>query len=121
MINARAQLLLMLLQLLLLCAEAPEAVALLDHPALNRDQAKELVATVFAGKVSDLSVNLLRLLVDRGRLGDLPGILQQLLNMMRCRCWEHSSNCFCLLMIVRFRSSINSGCFAGQSFWFSCC
>ena len=55
--------------------KAPEAVALLDHPALNRDQAKELVASVFDGKVSELSVNLLRLLVDRGRLGDLPEIV----------------------------------------------
>ena len=56
--------------------DAPEAVDMLDHPALNRDQAKEMVEAVFGAKVGELMLNLLKLLVDRGRLRDLPDIVQ---------------------------------------------
>ncbi|MFA6209963.1 MAG: ATP synthase F1 subunit delta [Candidatus Obscuribacterales bacterium] len=56
---------------------------IINHPAIRANQKKEILRTVFSGKVSELTDNLINLLADKRRLDLLPFIetgFRELLN-----------------------------------------
>jgi len=57
--------------------QVPQLLALADSPRLSRAEAKALLARCFADRLRPELVNLLHLLVDRNRLGDLLAILAE--------------------------------------------
>lgn len=54
--------------------EQPRLLRELDDPKVAREQAKAVIAQAFAGKLRQETLDLLRLLVDRGRLGEVRAI-----------------------------------------------
>jgi F-type H+-transporting ATPase subunit delta len=51
---------------------------IINHPAIRANQKKEILRTVFSGKVSELTDNLINLLADKRRLDLLPFIESRL-------------------------------------------
>lgn len=60
-------------------ALAPQVIAALDDPKLGKTRAKAALDTALSGKVAPELQNLLKLLVDRNRLGDAPAILREVI------------------------------------------
>ena len=58
-------------------ALSPAVVAQLDDPRLGKDKAKQSLQAALAGKVEPAILDLLKLLVDRNRLGDATAILRE--------------------------------------------
>jgi F-type H+-transporting ATPase subunit delta len=56
---------------------SPEVAAVIDHPAVSRERLAQLLVGTLGKSVGPEASNLLRLLVDNGRLMTLPAIAQQ--------------------------------------------
>ena len=56
-------------------AETPEFFDLLKTPALSAKQRRDSATAVLAGKIPDEILNFLYVLIDKRRIGQLPGIV----------------------------------------------
>jgi len=52
----------------------PDLLRYFNAPGINNDSKKQFVDKVFGGKLSDLMVNFLKVLIDNGRQQDIPDI-----------------------------------------------
>lgn len=66
--------------------ENPELVKFLEHPAIDKNDKKDVVQQVFGGKISDTAINTLKLILDNNRIKAFSSIIRsytEILNKKR--------------------------------------
>lgn len=58
-------------------AENPGFVKLLSSPQISREEKQSVLDAVFEGRIQEQTLNLLRLLIDNGRIREYPAICQK--------------------------------------------
>lgn len=57
--------------------ESEDLRRFLDNPLIKEPKKNDILTRIFQGKINDLTLNLLKLLVSKGREKELPGVLDQ--------------------------------------------
>src|SRR5579884_394504 len=63
--------------------QTPDFDIVLRHPGVSPQEKKQLIISIFGGKVNDLTLRLLELLADRRRLELIPYIESEYLKLWR--------------------------------------
>ncbi len=66
-----------------LCSTSPDFIQLLESPVIKTSQKQKLVDAIFKGKIDELSLNFLHLVVTNKREAHLPGMCRNLLKLSR--------------------------------------
>lgn len=66
-----------------ICDCSGDFVLLLESPVVNETKKSELISTIFKGKVHELTLNFLRLIVKNKREGYIPSIARNFLALTR--------------------------------------
>ncbi len=61
--------------------QSPRMAAVFDDPKYTREEREQALAQLLQGKVNPLVYNLVRLLVERGRVGRIPQIVREFTKM----------------------------------------
>lgn len=66
--------------ILLTIKENPEFSQMMNHPKINKEEKLEIIESIFKGRVSDEMVGLLRMLEEKGHIGDVQAVLTYFIN-----------------------------------------
>lgn len=63
--------------------ENPEFSEIMNHPKIIKEEKLEVIETVFQGRVSDELTGFIRLIVEKGRYGQIQEIMQYFLDQVK--------------------------------------
>lgn len=63
-------------QILMILKEHPEFLKLLNNPKISRQETCETVKAVFGGRIHDEILNLMYLMIEKGRQASIPQVLE---------------------------------------------